>query len=185
MPPVDDGTLLSRVSGPDAGGARRALAKLYERHARLVLAFLDRHLPSPHDAEDLLHDTFLTAARRASTFRGTDARPWLLTLASNRLRDRLRSDARRTRREQEVVQRRSAGRGAQPLASSVEGALEAAMRRLKPSLRLAVELRFVQGLSHADVAQVLGVSLRSAKQKSADALLRLREFLDDEHGAHG
>lgn len=173
MPKSDDGDLLARIAGEDRAEGREALAALYERHAGAVFGFLERALGRRTEAEDLLHDTFLAAARRADTFRGGDARGWLVTLAANRLRDRLRVERRRERRER-VVSRAEA--------TSVErieaGPLDAALAHLAPDLRAVVELRHVQGLAHLEVARALGVSLRTAKQRSRDALKRLRELLE-------
>lgn len=176
MPKSDDEDLLARIAGEDRAAGREALAALYERHAGAVLGFLERALGRRSEAEDLLHDTFLAAARRADTFRGADARGWLTTLAANRLRDRLRQERRRARRERAASRAEAAG----AIERAEEPGLATALTRLAPDLRAVVELRHVQGLPHLDVARALGVSLRTAKQRSRDALSRLREMLESE-----
>lgn len=167
-----DDALMARIAGRDREAGRAALAELYSRHAGAVLGFLERSTTT--GAEDILQDTFLAVVRRASSFRGANARAWLITLASNRLRDQRRKDRRRTRRERagsrtEAVVDRDPSEG---------GELIPALARLSPDLRLVIELRHVQGFSHSEVAQALGVSLRTAKQRSRDALDRIRQFMN-------
>ena len=173
---LDDGDLFGRLRAGDRSAAREALAELYRRHGRAVLAFLERvEAPEP---EDLMHDTFLAAARRAHMFRGANARGWLVTLARNRVADGRRRDRRRRRRERRAGEERSPVRseGAPHGAAAL---LDQALTRLSPGLRLALELRFVQGLRHDEVAAALGVSLRTAKQRSADGIARLRELMEE------
>ncbi len=170
----DDRQLLARLAGSSPAEGRAALAALYARHAGVVLRFLERLLPDPNDAEDVLQDTFLTAARRAGTFRGEDLRPWLFAIAGNRVRDALRGRRRRARRE------RSASRSEAEVAPTAGGTdeearLERALASVSATERAAVELRHVAGLTHAQVAAVLGVSLRTAQSWSARGLERLRE----------
>ena len=173
---ADDRQLLARVARSQTAEAREALAELYRRHAPAVLRFLTDLIDTSH-AEDLLQDTFLVAARRAATCHGDRVRPWLLAIAANRARDILRQGARRTRREREVS-RSEVAHEEEPVGLSTD--LERALTRVAPRERAALELRFGSGLGHADVARVLGVSLRTAKSWSTRGLERLREILEGE-----
>lgn len=167
----DDGELFGAMLGSDPEVGRTALAELYLRHAAAVLGFLRRAGGPGVDAEDILHDSFLAAADRCGTFVGDDARAWLLTLALNRLRDVRKIESRRRRRERDS----SRPEVATPRAPSSE--LEEAIAALPAPLREVVALRHVEGLTHEQVARVLGVSLRTAKQRSGDALEQLRQRL--------
>jgi len=138
-----------------------------------VLRFLRRLLDDPTDADDVLQDTFLTLTRRARAFRGDDARPWLLAIAGNRARDLRRAGGRRARRE------RAAGRD-EAVEEQESSSIDAALATLGERDRTVLELRFVQELQHAQVAEVLGVSLRTAKTWSARALEALRASLEAE-----
>tara|TARA_R110002072_G_scaffold58824_11_gene149544 strand:- start:1564 stop:2091 length:528 start_codon:yes stop_codon:yes gene_type:complete len=171
-----DGGLFRAMAHGTQAEAREALATLFGRHAPDVTRFLRRMLGNDPMAEDLTHDTFLTAARNAAAFQGGDARPWLLTLAARRATDELRSRRRRARREHTVSRPESAP--VQP-----DGELESTLATLPARERAAVELRIVDGLTHAQVARVLGVSLRTAKSWSSDGLERLRRTLGEEQDA--
>jgi RNA polymerase sigma-70 factor, ECF subfamily len=168
----DDREQLARIQSGSPPEAREALSALYGRHGGAVLRFLRGLLTDPNDADDVLQDTFLTAARRAEAFRGQDARPWLLAIAGNRARDARRRTGRRARRERAVS--RPEGVSDQPAGPPIEGALA----DLGDRDRTLLELRYSQGLTHAEVAVVLGVSLRTAKGWAAQALDALRSKLE-------
>lgn len=171
----DDAGLLARIHRGAPDDAREALRTLYEIHACAVLALAERLLGDASDAEDALQETFLVASRAAGAFRSGSARPWLLTLCANRTRDLLRARRRRARRE------RAAARPEAAPSPREDPELGAALAALPPAWRAALELRFAEGLTHADVAGALGCSLRTAKEWSARGLAALRERLDEDH----
>src|SRR5262245_53600870 len=86
-----------------ATGSTEALAALYDSHAAPMFALAQRVLGDRRDAEDLVHDVFLEAWRRASAYdpaRGS-VRSWLLVRVRSRALDR--------RRALEVAQRHASG----------------------------------------------------------------------------
>ena len=176
--PGTDRQLLARISSGSDASAREALAELYRRHGGSVLRFLKQVLPDPNDAEDVLQETFLAAARHAGRAAGDDARPWLTAIAANRVRDLHRGRNRRKRREREASQRPA--EASSPAADEPGARLESALALLGERDRAVIELKHIQGLEHSEVAQVLGISLRTAKTWSAAALTALRARLEAE-----
>ena len=88
-----DANLLSRVTTGD----RSAFSELYDRFSRPLYATALRILHDPSEAQDVVHDAFITLWEKAATFettRGT-AFSWAITLTRNRAIDRLRSRRRR------------------------------------------------------------------------------------------
>ena len=73
--PLDDASLMQAV----AAGDRAALATLYDRHAPILLALGSRIVPDRAEVEDVLHDVFLEAWRRAHRYdpRRASVRTWL------------------------------------------------------------------------------------------------------------
>lgn len=69
------------------------LTALYERYALLVHRRCRRLVPTPADAEDLLHEVFLRAQRSAPPREGSTL-VWLYRVATHCCFDRLRADAR-------------------------------------------------------------------------------------------
>jgi RNA polymerase sigma factor (sigma-70 family) len=176
---LDDRQLLDRIArgGEDA---RASFAALYARHAADVQRFLRRTIPpggATSDADDLLHDVFVVAARSAAGFRRGSALPWLLEIAARRVATRRRGEHRRRAREERAASPEVAD---EPAAGGRTEELVHALAALPAHLRATVELRFVDELAHSDVARVLGVSERTAKSWARQALDALHDRLKDD-----
>src|SRR3712207_1088626 len=86
QPVADDEerAVLARV----AAGDRDALATLYERHRRPLLAYLRSLLADPGLAEEVLQDTLFAAWTGAAGYGGrAGVRAWLLGIARRRAHD--------------------------------------------------------------------------------------------------
>ena len=176
MPQRSDEALLAVMASGTRAAALDALRELYERHAETVLAFVCRLEHDVNTAEDILQESFLVASRHAGRFRHGSARPWLLSIAASRLRAERRASRRRGRREAEVARpERQGGESTE----AFDRELEAALERLPAKQRAVLDLRFHAGLPFQQVADVLGVSLRTAKTWSAAGLERLQRELGD------
>src|SRR5579862_1701463 len=89
--PTDEQLLLSYRQGN-----RASFATLVSRYQRELFHFLVRFLGDRAAAEDVFQDTFLQVHQSAAQFDLTRRfRPWLFTIAANKARDLLRSQARR------------------------------------------------------------------------------------------
>lgn len=164
-----------------AGGDRGALARLYDRHAAILLAIGQRILGSPRDAEDLLHDVFLEAWRRAGTYdpaRGT-VRTWLLVRLRARALDRQRAAgaAPVSMEGTDPLEERVAHRE-DPLLAVDRAAVHRALQTLSSEQRTVLELGYFQGLSSAEIAARTGTPVGTVKSRLALALGRLRARLD-------
>src|SRR6185295_6281231 len=77
-------------------GNKPAFAQLVERYQRELFHFLVRFLGDRAAAEDVFQETFLQVHQSAAQFDPTRRfRPWLFTIAANKARDLMRSQARR------------------------------------------------------------------------------------------
>src|SRR6185503_20652737 len=71
-----------------------ALARFFDAYFERVYAYLRRLVGDEHAAEDLTQDVFLQAHRALPSYDpARDPRPWLFTIATNKLRDHWRSRA--------------------------------------------------------------------------------------------
>lgn len=126
----------------------------------------------PQDADDLLQETLIAAMRAYPRLReGSNVRAWLFTIARNKALDEHRSRARRpvpvaAGLENEAAP--AAGDGA-------DTELWASVRELPPKQRAAVVLRFVNDLSHREIARVLDCSEAAARRSLHEGLAKLRE----------
>jgi RNA polymerase sigma-70 factor (ECF subfamily) len=86
-----DEALYARVKHGDM----RAFDELYARHARRLFGFLRAQLPTPADAEDVMHEAILaTLESREVAFDRGSFRTWLYRIARNRVLNRARSQGR-------------------------------------------------------------------------------------------
>jgi RNA polymerase sigma-70 factor (ECF subfamily) len=165
-----------------------ALACLYDRHSTLVYSLCLRILHDRSDAEDLLTDVFWELWNRSDRYDPARGSPltFLLLLARSRAIDRHRSNLKR-RTVQTDWDGATSGNGPSPSASSgpLESAtsnemaekVRAAVARLDPAQRQAVELSFFDDLSHTEIAEKLGKPLGTVKTYIRQGLIRLRELV--------
>lgn len=168
---VSDHELIVRVVRQDD---RAAFGELVVRHQSTVRRFL-RHLVQTDWAlaDDLAQETFLRAYAALPTFGNRAAfSTWLLGIAHNLWRNAARRRRTSTEPEASTVPRESAFSGP-GLRSDVADAL----RSLSAGEQLAIHLTYQQGLSHADIATVLGWPLGTVKTHLARAKAKLREQL--------
>jgi RNA polymerase sigma-70 factor (ECF subfamily) len=175
-----DEALLARVSAGD----QQATAALVARYAPRVLRFGLKLCRDEEDAREVLQQTLLTAARGLRGFRGESRLvTWLFSIArSFCIKQRTRGHAAvRTEPLDDTVLELPAPEREMPdrqlAAVELQAALEVGIRRLEPSQREVLVLRDVEGLSAAEVAQVLGLSIEAVKSRLHRARRALRETL--------
>jgi RNA polymerase sigma-70 factor (ECF subfamily) len=147
--------LLQRVSQGD----RAAWAQFYETFKREVIAVCVAILHNEHEALDAAEETFLKVFSRCAKLNPNgNARSWLLKIAANVCKDRLR-------RERSRLAWLRRWKGAQifrrnPVEAQVQQdfqceAVQRALNQLDEKYRRALVLRFYAGLDYAQIAQVL------------------------------
>jgi len=166
-----------------ARGDEAAFSELYRRASSFVFGVALRVTRDSVLAQDVLQETFLQVWREAHRFdpvRGS-ARSWMLTIAHRRAVDRVRHEQTSHVRETAWALR-SLDRDHDSVAEIVE--LRAEHRRVRTALeslsqlqREAVELAYVRGMTHTEVADELGIPLGTAKTRIRDGLLKLRESI--------
>ena len=144
------------VAAEDAD-RRPAFERLYDRHARAVLAFALRRTATPADAEDVAAETFVVAWRRLDRVPDLDAAlPWLFGVARKVIANQRRASSRRGRLEQRIAELPQV---AEPLVLGAAGSPALlALERLHPQDQELLKLVAWEGLSHAEIAEVLGIS---------------------------
>ena len=138
-----------------------AFEQLYRRHRRDVYGAVLRDVRDPDEAEDVTQIAFLNAFRALR--RGEEPekpRAWLVTIARNVVRRRYRALAMRPR---EVLLDPDAAPDLSDLDGPTAGEIAAAIRRLPPNQRAVILLREIQGLSYAEIAQELDLSLAAVE----------------------
>jgi RNA polymerase sigma-70 factor (ECF subfamily) len=149
-----------------------------------VYRFALRLSDDPHAAEDLTQETFLRAWRRRGGLRDARAaRVWLFRITANLWRDRLRRGRSPVARAGPLEGDTQPGRTQPPerLAAGREELARAleALADLPPRQREVLYLSACEGLSPAEVAEVLGISAGAAKANLSLARKAMREQLPD------
>ena len=166
-----------------ARGNQSALGELYDRHGRLIYSLALRVLRDQGDAEDVVQDVFLQAWREAARFDLTRGNvvAWLVMVTRSRSIDRLR---RRQARPQLAAKSEPDGRVDESPRVDVQMEWQsraAEVRRALETLpllqRVAVELAFFEGLTHAEIAEQLEVPLGTVKTRVRQGLLKMRDCL--------
>jgi RNA polymerase sigma-70 factor (ECF subfamily) len=131
-------------------------------------------------AEDLTQATFLAAARRfAAGDPACVGAAWLRVVARNGLIDHVRRARREEARLPVLAGPPGPGPGARPDDGPADEAL-AALRRLPPAPRLALALRYLDDLPVAEVADLMGRSVRATESLLARGRAALRQAYDEE-----
>jgi RNA polymerase sigma-70 factor (ECF subfamily) len=174
-----DAILAERIRSGDA----EALGELYDAYASSALATAMRVVGGRDEAEDVVHDAFVTVWRKIGSFdaeRGS-VRGWLMTVVRNRAIDRVR--ARRGSMNLDDADERSLLRtGPNPTWEAALGRTSAAemrvaMGKLPEEQRRAVELAYFEGYTYREVADLTGVAAGTANGRLRLALTKLRETL--------
>jgi RNA polymerase sigma factor (sigma-70 family) len=155
-----------------------------DEHLAPVRAFL-RGMVGPHDAEDCLQETFLSALRAYPRAEATNLRAWVLTIARRKAIDHHRARARGARPvadPAELLDSRGASAEADGPGlgmSSRHSEIWTAVAGLPPGQRAAVVLRFAVDLRYREVGDALGTSEEAARQSVHEALKKLRSKAGD------
>jgi RNA polymerase sigma-70 factor (ECF subfamily) len=159
-------------------GDLAAFDALYARHERPLFGFVLGHLGDRQEAEDVIHDAFVTALREGRRGAAPDCfRAWLYQVARNLCLNRLRT-RQRAARAVENVARQPAATAAAPEHALADrqaaAALRSAVDRLPTALAEMFRLRS-SGMSYEELATVLGLPLGTVKSRMHDMVSRLRE----------
>jgi RNA polymerase sigma factor (sigma-70 family) len=122
--------------------------ELYRAHASVVLAFLVGLARDRHEAEDLMQETFVRAARALAGYRGGSPRAWLLTIARTTFLDTVRK-----RRSLPVADIPDPGSRDPDTVEQLT--VRAALARLSEPHRSVLVLHDQLGVPHAEVAVAL------------------------------
>lgn len=176
-----DEDLLAAARGGDKGALERLLA----RQQQALFRFGMKMCGEEEDAKEVLQDTLLAAARGIRDFRGASSlSTWLYAIARSFCIKRHRTAKSAPARIEsldairvEATAVADAGRGPEEAAAGaqVRTALQRAISALDPVYREVLVLRDVEGLSAAEVAEVLNLSVDAVKSRLHRARVAVRQ----------
>jgi len=174
---LEDEILIDRATAGD----REAFGELYERYINRVYKHVFYMVNDVDVAQDLTEQTFLRALEAIQRYekRGIPLLAWLLRIARN-----LSLNNQRVQRNNSSIRKNSEDAVAASPESCCEAKLNGeevrqAVGALEGDQRQVIVLRFMDGLSYADVARVLGKSVGAVRVAQYRALRALRRRLED------
>ena len=175
---MEDAALFAQIANRD----EHAIETLSQRYGAAMHAVAYRVTHNERAAEEVVQDALMAVWRDPSRYdpnRGALG-PWLLTLTRYKAIDAVRREQVISRHTAEVdLEFREAPDDVHDevwLGIRRERLYEA-IQRLRPDQRRALELAFLRGLTHVEVAEQEGIPLGTAKTRIRTALLRLRDYL--------
>jgi len=182
----EDARLLARI----AGKCPESLAALYRRRGSVVYSLLVRMLVNEMEAQEVMQDTFVQIWRRAGEYdlRRSSPMAWMIMmargLAMDKLRARLRHSATQQAYEREVAslvfEEMTVTR--QTEHGELAAACAVALRNLPEPQGRALQLAFLRGWTHEEIARAENQPLGTIKARIRRGLLALRRALKDYHG---
>ena len=165
-------------------GDADAFGLLYDHYQSSVYRFLFYRTRSSQLAEDLTSETFFRALRSMSNFRwqGKDFGAWLMTIARNLATDHFKSGRTRlelTTEDMGVHDDATEGPEAAVLAGLTNEILLTALKSLPDEQRDCLIMRFLQGMSIAETAAVLGRSDGAIKQLQLRGVRNLAKLMPE------
>jgi len=177
---VDDRLLVRRLQQGD----RDALRMVYEKYKQDLLTIAACITANRTDAEDCLHDVFVSLANRRTHVRdGGNLKGYLITSVANRARDRLRAKKRRPITGEADVRGDlpCAAEGTDPVATVVaeetDKRLYRAIAELPEEQRTIITLRLHGDLTLEEIGQMEGVSGNTIRSRYRYGVEMLRSLL--------
>jgi len=176
----DLGSDAALVQAAKAGNAT-AFGELYERYRDAIYRFCLARTGTSHDAEDLTADVFVKALQSIDRWqdRGLPFAAFLYRIARNAAIDRSRTLKQPLSVDGLVIEPASKQNVELEASLAVEKSiLMAALTKLKSEHRDVVVMRFIEGYSALEVANILGKTEGAIRTLQHRALERLRKEFD-------
>src|SRR5436190_1829261 len=171
---LDDSALLKEYV---EHGSEEAFAALVARHVNKVYSIALRHTRNVHQAEEVTQAVFVILARKSRQLgKQVILSGWLCRTARLTAVTFVRSEIRRTRREQEAHMQNSLNETESEVWPQIAPLLDAAMAGLSEADHDAVALRFFDGKSMKEIGAALGASEDATKMRVNRAVEKLRIF---------
>lgn len=159
-------------------GDRAGFVRLYDQYSGLIYGVALRVLRNAAGAQDIVQEVFLQLWRNPASFdpqRGRLA-PWLAVLTRHKAVDALRK--RRFEMESSEILLPSSAVTVEPDYTTVEAEkAQRLMKQLPVEQREVLELAYLDGLTHVEIASRLGQPLGTVKSRIRLGLLFLRKEL--------
>ena len=157
----------------------QAFSYLYDHYSGSLYSIVLQIVKSPEIASDVLQEIFINIWRRIDTYDPIKGRlfTWMLNISRNASIDMLRSkNYQNSQKNQEITD--NVYGNDQVTQTSIDSiGLTKFLGKLRPELRVLIELAYFKGYTHDEIAQIEDIPLGTVKTRIRNALLQLREYL--------
>ena len=164
-------------------GDVEAFRKLFQAYAPRVKAYMMRQGADATTAEELAQETLLVVWRKAGLYSGDkgSASTWIFTIARNLRIDRLRKELSWVPLPEGHDEEPSQDALPDQIISENERRVrvQAALAGLPGDQHEVVLLSYIEGLSHSEIAERLGLPLGTVKSRMRLAYIKIRDALED------
>ncbi|MHA6623322.1 sigma-70 family RNA polymerase sigma factor [Pseudonocardia sp. DLS-67] len=182
-PPEETGGAWALVKAAQEGDMV-AFGDLFDRYYDVVFRYVLFRTNDRTLAEDLTQETFVRALRRISSvsYQGRDIGAWFVTIARNLIFDHVKSSRYRLEQTTNEIIELSPSTGGpeqQVLDGATNDELLRCVRKLNPDQQECIQLRFLQGLSVAETAEIMDRNEGAVKALQHRAVRRLAQLLPE------
>ena len=157
-------------------GDQRSFAQLYDSISMQMYKYALYSLGNPHDAEDVVSETFLDAFRGLHTLRDESAfKSWIMKILSIKIKHKFKEYS----QSREVVELPDDAGGSEDISTQLtdKSAAMEALNKLTPQERQIVVLTSIYGYTTREVAAMLGCPHGTVSSKLHRSLAKLRSIL--------
>ncbi|MFN0035068.1 MAG: RNA polymerase sigma factor [Saprospiraceae bacterium] len=154
---------------------RWAQQQVYEEHYGRMMGICLRYAGTRDEALDLLHEAFIKVFQNIARYKpGTALGAWIRTIVVNTCIDYYRRNARRRTEDLDSVYTISTD-DPDVLSNLTEREILDAVQQLSPAYRAVFNLYVVEGYSHKEIGDALGVTESTSRSNLVKARLKLQE----------
>ena len=157
----------------------QAFSYLYDHYSGSLYSIVLQIVKSPEIANDVLQEIFINIWRRIDTYDPIKGRlfTWMLNISRNASIDMLRSKNYQNSQKNQEITDNVYGNDQMTQTSIDSIGLTKFLGKLRPVLRVLIELAYFKGYTHEEIADIEDIPLGTVKTRIRNALLQLREYL--------
>lgn len=173
-------------------GDRKAFTRLVVENQDRIFSYLYRMLGNPEEAEEVAQEVFIAAFRFVQNFRGEGSlTTWLLRIASNMYKNKIRYNVRRKRSRETSIDDRIERRDYRPIGQrpddpeavvagkELEQAVHRAIKKLPDDFREILVFRDIELLTYAQIQELTGLPEGTIKSRLHRARNHLAKLLTE------
>lgn len=185
---TDTKTRINELTSRAAKGDQQAFGALYEQHLNQIYRYIFYRVNNEQDAEDLTEQTFLNAWNHLTEKKNVKIKnfqAWIYRIAHNIVVEHYRTKKAETSID-DVASAQDPAASPENLAEIHEDYAELAqtISQLELNLQQVLILRFINQMSHNEVAQIMNIKENHARILQFRALKKVRGLLDKEETEH-